>query len=85
MPALDEVDLRAPLCRGVEPLPVLADRQARVVRRQHETDDPRRAARQSGLDGVGDPRPPMLHAHEHGHTELPLERHPLSLGHVVER
>jgi hypothetical protein len=55
------------------------------VRREHDADDPRRAARQSRLDRLRDPRLPVLHADEDRHVEFPLQRGPLCLGHAVER
>jgi hypothetical protein len=36
------------------------------VRREDDPDDPVGTTRERLLDGVGDPRLPVLHPHEHG-------------------
>ena len=55
-PALDEAKLRAAAEGVLELRPVLLDREARVVRREHEADDRVGAARERLLDRLGDPR-----------------------------
>ena len=75
VPAVDEHELGvAPVERRLEPLAVLADRQAREVRRQHDADQPRRAAGERPVHRLGDPRPPVLHPDEDRDPELALER-----------
>ena len=74
VPALDEDELRVALGqRLLELRAVAGDRAARVVRREHETDDRRRTGRERRLGRRRDPRLPVLHAGEDGHAELPLE------------
>ena len=85
VPALDERDFRAAGDGSVEALSVLADREPRVMRREHQSDDPRRSTRQRRLDCLGDPRLPVLHPDEDRNAELPLQSRPLSLGEIVQR
>ena len=84
-PALDERELRAAAERFLELPPVPRDRERRVVRREHEADDRRRAGLERLLDRVGDPRRPVLHPREHGDAELALERGARRLRDRVQR
>ena len=53
---------------------VAGDREPRVVRREDEADDDVRAGRQGRPDSVCNAGRPVLHAREHRHGELTLER-----------
>ncbi len=85
VPALDEGDLRTARDGLLELLPVAADRQARVVGREHEPGDARRPARERSLGRLGDPGCPVLHPCEDGEAELGLQRGPDLLGDRVQR
>ena len=87
MPALDEDELDAARERIFELLSVAGDREARIVRREHEADDGSRAGRESALCGVGDAGRPVLHAGEDGdllRCELTRERSASGFGDRVE-
>ncbi len=85
VPALDEAQPGAPVERVLEPLAVAVDGQRRVVRREHEADDRVGAALDRAVDGLGDPRRPVLHARVDREAELALQPCARPLGHVVER
>ena len=85
VPALDEDELGPALQRALQPLPVASDREARVVRCEHEPDEHLGSALECRLDRLGDSRPPVLHADEDRRPELLLERSALRLGDLVER
>ena len=66
VPALHEGELGAAVERILEPVAVAADRDARVVRGEHEPDEPLGAVRERPLDRLRDPGLPVLHAHVDG-------------------
>ena len=78
-------ELRAVGERLLQLRAVAADRQPRVVRREHEPDDRLGPAGERGLGRVRDARRPVLHPGEHGQPELVLERSPRLLGDLVQR
>ena len=83
-PALDEAKLR-PFGDGLLQLGAVApDREARVVRCEHEPDELVGPVRERSLDRLGDPRPPVAHARVDRQAELGLERGAGRLGDLVE-
>ena len=84
VPALDHVELRAAVEGCLEPISVAADRDPGVVGREHESDDLRRSTSEGLVDGVRDPRLPVLHPNEDGNPELLLEPGALRLGDLVQ-
>jgi hypothetical protein len=77
VPAVDETELGTTVERRLELLAVPLDREGRIVRRKHESDD---AVRLGGAGcGLGDVRRPVLH------PELAFERGAGRLGDLVER
>ena len=84
-PALDELELGAPVEGLHDLLPVLLDREGRVVGREDEPDDLRRPTGERLLDCVGDARIPVAHAGEDGQAQVCLERGARRLGDLVQR
>ncbi len=85
VPALHEDELGAPVERFLEPAPVVADREARVVRGEHEADQSRRTLGECLLDSIGDPRLPVLHPGVDGELERLLERRACLLRDRIQR
>ena len=85
VPALDEDQLGSAVEPLLEPVAVPADRDTRVVRRQHEPDEPVGTVSERALDGLRDPRVPMLHAHVNGQAGRLLQAGPLRLRDPVQR
>ena len=85
VPALDEVELRAPGERALELLAVAGDRECRVVRREHEADYLLRSFGNRPIGRIRDPGRPVLHPRKDREPELGLERRARLLGDGVER
>ncbi len=79
VPALDEDELGTIAERVLQTGAVARDRQSRVVRGEHEADDPLRAVGERSVDRLGNARPPVLHPDVDGQAELALEGRALRL------
>src|SRR6266851_3783200 len=73
VPTVDEGELGAVTERPLELVAVTGDREARIVRSQHEPDDAVGARLDRLVGGVCNPWRPVLHAGEDRHAELVLE------------
>ena len=85
MPALDERELGPPCERLLELVAVALDRERRVVRSQHDADDPLGSSGERRFGGVGDARRPVLHARVDAKPELVFEGSAGLFGDRVER
>ena len=85
VPALDEDELCSALERRLQPLAIAGDREAGVMRREHEPDERLGSTRERSLHGLANPRPPVLHADEDRYPELAFKPGTLRFGDHVER